>query len=348
LRIKGGVAGGIAAIAGAATLPDGGAACSFTVAPPAARSASGSFYGDDNEDGTFQAGPEAGLAGWTVFRDANRNGAPDAGEASTVTDHQGRWRLDDLPLGRQRIARVPEPGWRLTTTGGFREITVVANEAQSELDWGYTQSARIDGTVYHDRRADGSASPGDQGLAARRVFADENLNGVLDEGEPAAWTNAAGHYALRGLASGPNWVRQVLPAGWAASGGFVARLVAAGRATLTPHIDLFSTTRAGVSGSIFLDADRDGHRDSEDPGLRKWRVFIDEDADGLLDAGERYSTTDAEGGWAFDDLHGGRDYAIRIARRGGGRRAVATPAGGLFTLLAGQTVSDLQWARSAA
>src|SRR5262249_44126507 len=53
----------------------------------------GTIYNDANANGVKDVG-EAGVAGWTVFLDLNRNGALDSSEPTAVTDANGQYNLD--------------------------------------------------------------------------------------------------------------------------------------------------------------------------------------------------------------------------------------------------------------
>ncbi|HEY7116497.1 MAG TPA: SdrD B-like domain-containing protein [Tepidisphaeraceae bacterium] len=59
---------------------------------------------------------------------------------------------------------------------------------------------------------------------------------------------------------------------------------------------------ATISGAKYGDVNRNGIRDPEDAGIANWTFFLDTDADGVLDAGERTAVTDADGNYAFSGL----------------------------------------------
>ena len=93
-----------------------------------------------------------------------------------------------------------------------------------------------------------------------------------------------------------------------------------------------------ISGSVFNDANGDKLRNSGEAGLSGWRVFVDKDKDGVLDAGENSVLSDSAGNWKFRTLAAG-SYALRIVQQTGWTRT--TPAGGAFavTLGSGATTS---------
>ena len=65
----------------------------------------------DRDFDTAVSGTDVGLAGWTVFLDQNRNGALDAGEASTLTGVNGAYRFDNLAAGTYYPKTLAQAGW---------------------------------------------------------------------------------------------------------------------------------------------------------------------------------------------------------------------------------------------
>ncbi|MFC1766164.1 SdrD B-like domain-containing protein, partial [Planctomycetota bacterium] len=73
----------------------------------------GSKWHDLNANGLWDTG-EPGLAGWTIFLDANSNGQLDAGETNTVTDANGSYAFNNLQPGTYEVAEFQQPGWQQT------------------------------------------------------------------------------------------------------------------------------------------------------------------------------------------------------------------------------------------
>jgi len=73
-------------------------------------SISGVKFYDFNSNGVQDVGDEP-LAGWTIYLDANRNGAFNAGEPSTLTDAMGKYQFDHLAPDTYLVREVPKPGW---------------------------------------------------------------------------------------------------------------------------------------------------------------------------------------------------------------------------------------------
>jgi ELWxxDGT repeat protein len=71
----------------------------------------GTKFQDLDGDGVQDAG-EAGIEGWTVYLDQNRNGLLDTGERSTVTDVDGHYGFGNLALQQSyTVAEARAPGW---------------------------------------------------------------------------------------------------------------------------------------------------------------------------------------------------------------------------------------------
>ena len=96
-------------------------------------------FEDLNANGTQEPG-ENGLAGWTIYADANDNGALDAGETSAVTDATGHYLLDELSLGTHIVREVLQSGWAQTApAAGFHSVTIGAENGATGIDFGNVQ-----------------------------------------------------------------------------------------------------------------------------------------------------------------------------------------------------------------
>lgn len=165
--------------------------------------------------------------------------------------------------------------------------------------------AAIKGSIWNDADGDGTHDVGEAGLAGRTVILDDDGDGQLDAGETFAVTGDDGGYKFAGVAPGEHRVTQVLPQGWVARGetepvGFYIDSGETGRA------DFLAAERAAIVGTIdgilFHDENRDGLRTADEAGFEGWRVYVDENGNGLLDAGEASALTDATGAYSLSDV----------------------------------------------
>ncbi len=103
-------------------------------------------------------------------------------------------------------------------------------------------------------------------------------------------------------------------------------------------IGAFEVQRPGaVSGRVFLDSNADGRLDPGERGLKGWIVFADLNRDGKLSPGEPMVVTDANGNYTISRLPAGK-YLIRAQARAGWRQT-QPPGGGPSspTVFVGQT-----------
>ncbi|MCB2155603.1 hypothetical protein KQI84_12015 [bacterium] len=89
-----------------------------------ANSVSGTIWEDLNADG-FKDPGEAGRANWTVYLDLDQDGVLDAGEDFVITDANGDYTLQALPIGTVAIAAEPQAGFFQTYPNTEFNIEVV-------------------------------------------------------------------------------------------------------------------------------------------------------------------------------------------------------------------------------
>ena len=73
---------------------------------------------------------------------------------------------------------------------------------------------------------------------------------------------------------------------------------------------------AEIRGTAWQDIDIDGQRDTFEPGLAGWTVFLDDNHDVQFDTGERYALTDAGGAYAFLDVPPGSYDVAQVVEPG--------------------------------
>jgi hypothetical protein len=89
------------------------------------------------------------------------------------------------------------------------------------------------------------------------------------------------------------------------------------------------TTNVLISGQFWIDTDNDRRKDSNETALGRWRVFIDTNRNGILDAGEVSTTTDRDGKYTLATLPAGT-YRWRVVEPGGYTRL--DPRSGYYDL----------------
>ena len=100
-----------------------------------------------------------------------------------------------------------------------------------------------------------------------------------------------------------------------------------------------------IKGRVFDDRNATGFFDGDDVGIDGFRVFLDADFDGVLDAGETSKPVSSTGTYTFSNLPAGR-YQVREVFRSGWRQSF--PAEGFydFTLGFGETGKSLSFANT--
>ncbi|MCA9263410.1 MAG: peptidylprolyl isomerase [Planctomycetales bacterium] len=172
----------------------------------------GTLYEDDNNNGILDE-TEVGLAGETVYVDANGDGALNAGELTAVTETDGSYHLRVSP-GAHEIRIAPSATLdELIPTGldpeGKIAVDVRIGEDVLGLDVGFqTPDAIINGVIYLDADGDGTKANSEGGIPGVRVYVDQNDNGVLDANEQSDVSDVGGLVTLP-VAGGQNVIRIV-------------------------------------------------------------------------------------------------------------------------------------------
>lgn len=262
-------------------------------------SITGHKFEDSDGDGV-RDDDEPGLAGWTIFIDANDNDLLDPGELSTLTDDEGAYAFNDLGEGSFRVIEEPQAGWVATLPAeGAYDVELGLSVDVPALDFGNYRPAEITGSKFEDQDADGTRDDDDAGLAAWTIFLDTNGDGILDEGEAATDTGIDGTYAFVDLTPGDYVVAEVPVEGWQQSlpdGGAHAVALRSGDSV---QLDFGNFQAVTLSGTKWEDLSGDGVRDGGEPPLAQWTIFVDTNGNGTLDDGEPATETDVDGAYAL-------------------------------------------------
>ena len=287
----------------------------------------GTKFQDTNGDGVRQAG-ELGLAGITVFLDTNANGVLDAGEQSTTTDVNGDYLFTGIVAGTYSVREVAPTGWTMTTVNPA-SVVMTSGANLSGGAFGNFQLGQINGTKFQDTNGDGVRQAGELGLAGVTIFLDTNANGVFDAGEQSTTTDVNGGYLFTGIAAGTYSVREVAPSGWTMTTVNPASVVMTSGANL-PGGDFGNFQLGQISGTKFQDTNGDGARQAGEPGLAGITLFLDTNANGVLDTGEQTTITDANGNYLFTGIASGT-YSVREVVPTGWMQTTINPAAVVMT-----------------
>ncbi len=121
-------------------------------------------------------------------------------------------------------------------------------------------------------------------------------------------TDANGGYQFADLQVGDYEVQEVLPSGWEVATTFSDSqtvTVFSGVESIAhdfANFNVAASAPGSVSGVVWNDINGNGLREAGDTGLSGWTVFIDQNADGALSAGEPQATTAADGSYSISNL----------------------------------------------
>lgn len=118
-----------------------------TAPPPTAPgvpsgSIAGTVFNDLTANGARDLG-DAGLYGWQVYVDLNNNNRLDAGEANTITDYQGNYRLGNLAAGAYIVRATLRSGWRQTTPINNWGVHVTLGGGQNLTGASFGETQRV-------------------------------------------------------------------------------------------------------------------------------------------------------------------------------------------------------------
>ncbi|PIP17182.1 MAG: hypothetical protein COX44_01285, partial [Candidatus Portnoybacteria bacterium CG23_combo_of_CG06-09_8_20_14_all_37_13] len=128
--------------------------CTFT---NTMRGAIGGYKYNDADGDIATTGDRTGVAGWTIFIDANGNGTLDTGELSTTTASNGTYGFGSLTPGTYKIGEVLQTGWdRLyPPLSGDDFITVTLDPGENDFSNNFINTQLASVTVFKDVDTDG-------------------------------------------------------------------------------------------------------------------------------------------------------------------------------------------------
>ena len=250
-------------------------------------------------------------------------------------------------LGRtfMRVRAAPNATPSPTGHGGLGEVEDY--QVTIKADGDILPPGQIAGGVkFHDRNGNGAFDVGEPGLPGWTIWIDLNANGVKDAGE-ATLTNAAGSFLFTVLADGTYTVHEEMQPGWTQTfpggAGTQTIMVQAGQQT-TPI--QFGNRRTGgssgggeiIHGYKWNDLDGDGLWDVAqpvEPPLAGWTIWLDRNGNGVQDAGDTTTQTDAQGHFIFPPVPSGT-YVLGEVQQSGWTQTTPTTGTHTVTVQGGQ------------
>src|SRR5262249_35879166 len=127
----------------------------------------------------------------------------------------------------------------------------------------------------------------------------------------------------------------VQQAGWTQTTPTPADVIITTSGQVVPPVNFGNFKLITISGTKFEDIDGDGSRGPAEPALPNWVIFLDNNDNGVLDAGEPNVTTPGSGAYSFGPLGPGT-YHVREVLRPGWTQTLGVPT---VVAVSGQDVS---------
>ncbi|MFK7886530.1 MAG: SdrD B-like domain-containing protein [Gammaproteobacteria bacterium] len=310
-------------------------------------------FKDLDADGQQDA-DEPGIAGITVnlWTDDDGDGTPDTQIATTTTDGNGMYGFSDLdPTLTYVVQFVNDPAMNMPFTtpnvgddatdsdagasGITGPITLASGENNSTIDAGLVnQLASLGDKVFKDLDADGQQDAGEPGVGGITVnlWTDDNGDGSPDTQINSTMTDANGMYGFTNLDPALTYVVQFIndPAmnmpfttpnvgddasdSDAGAGGITGPInLASGENNPTIDAGLVNLP-AKLGDFVWIDQDRDGIQDAGEPGVpgAVVNLWTDNDGDGTPDTQIATTTTDANGMYMFNNLNALTIYIVQF------------------------------------
>ena len=262
-------------------------------------SISGIKFNDTNTNGIFDPG-ELGLQNITLYLDLNKNGLLDGEEPSTMTNVNGEYSFQNLPVNTYIIRENQVSDFIQTTPDPIINVTPGSNIRNINIG-NVNNRGKISGTKFNDTNTNGMFDPGELGLADIALYLDLNQNGFLDEEEPSTITDVNGEYSFQDLPSNTYILREISPPGFAKTTPEPVVNVTPGSNITNINIGNVNN-RGEISGTKFNDTNTNGILDPGESGLANITLYLDLNKNELLDEGEPQTITDVNGEYSFQDL----------------------------------------------
>ncbi|MCX6029783.1 MAG: hypothetical protein NT169_10835, partial [Chloroflexi bacterium] len=301
-------------------------------------SLAGGVWFDANANDGRDAG-ELGLSAVTVNltwagQDAAFGTADDFGY-TTVTPTSGAYSFAHLPAGSYQADVVTStlPAGMTATfdiDGGndsTAQTSLTAGQERASVDFGYTGTGSLAGGVWFDANANGGWDAGELGLSAVTVnltwAGQDAAFGTTDDFGYTTVTPTSGGYSFAHLPAGSyqaDVVTSTLPAGMTATFDIDGGDDSTAQTSLTagqnrPGVDFGYTGTGSLAGVVWYDADGQGDRDAEEPGIYDVTTNLTwAGQDGSFGTADDFSyamVTPTGGGFTFPHLPAG-DYLAEV------------------------------------
>jgi protocatechuate 3,4-dioxygenase beta subunit len=269
---------------------------------------SGTVWIDTNRDGALTG--ETGRIPSVNIRLFDSSGTQ---VANTPTDASGYYHFDNLPPGSYTIVEDQPNIYGSTTPNGIS--VTITNTGSANNNFGEVLGS-LAGYVYADLNNNGLREAGEPGIPATTI----TLTGKDLNGNPinqTAITAADGSYKFSDLPSGTYQTDETQPSGFSdgldqagTAGGSIITNDTISNIPLGAGVDTteydFGEIGVTISGTVWLDRNRDGILDTTEPGVGSVTLELRDNKGTLI----RTITTNPDGSYVFVGLAEGVSYTI--------------------------------------
>lgn len=273
---------------------------------------SGQKFEDKNGNGVKNLGDQ-GLSGWTVILNDNGNGQVDPGETFTTTDANGNYSFNNLSPGTYTVTEVQQSGWTQTFGPAVYSIDVVSGQHDTGNDFGNFRNIAICGEKFEDHNGNGCKDPGDQGLSGWTVTLTRVYNNSTTSSTTT--TDSNGKYQFTNLGPGAYTVTEVQQPGWTQTFGPASYAITASSGQNVSNKDFGNFELGVICGTKFEDETGNGYSPDDTP-LAGTKIYLDANNNGVLNSGEQYTYTAADGSYHFSGLPKGTYHVREVVPSG--------------------------------
>ena len=277
------------------------------------------IWEDKNNNGTFDAGE--GLNGVTVFVDTDSDGVLDPGEISTVTAGDGAYTLsvppgthsvvvktDTLPAGSSNVAD------RDSDNDSEAGVTVNSGDSITDVDFEYMETGTVSGHLYYDTNGNGTQDIGEPNLANVDVVVtdvNDTLHTVSTDANGDWTATAPPGSTTANVDETDTDFTDVVPVDFTQTEGDDPTTVTALAGTNASAGNDGYYKPAAIGNRVWLDENGDGMQDAGEAGISGVRVYVDSNGDNAYTPGEPNAVTDSNGNYLLKNLTPG-NHAVRV------------------------------------
>ena len=287
--------------------------------------------GDAIDTVDFGYQTNTGSIGDRVWLDQNGDGVQDAGEngingvtvelfddTGTIVDSQitagdGDYLFVDVPAGDYTVRVTPPPLLFQTfdldgVLDDETSVTLIAGDDRTDVDFGYDENGSIGDRVWLDLNGDGIQDAGENGINGVTVELFDDTGIIVD----SQVTSGDGDYLFDNVEGGDYTVRvtpppllfQTFDLDGVLDDETSVTLIAGDDRT---DVDFGYDELGSIGDRVWLDENGDGIQDAGENGINGVTVELFDDTGIIVDS----QVTSGDGDYLFDNVEGG-DYTVRV------------------------------------